>query len=275
MPVVLPPDDMIAAAVQHYWATLDDQGDRQGGEDDEEDDKDRGGRAAVTGGKQMDEFAELIRWVIVNNGLPDAFVFTEGKLEIPGYYRPTKRWDVLAVHKDRLIAAVELKSQVGPSFGNNVNNRIEEALGNAIDLAAAQKAGTFGANPAPWSGWLMLLEKCEKSTKLPKNKPRSPHFKVLTHFEKVSYANRYETTMKHAVKDGLYSAAAFILSPRDTGTEKGDYSEPAADIGLKQFLRSLAEHVAAYVATLPAHALVAPVLPAPARVGKPAQGRVV
>lgn len=28
------------------------------------------------------------------------------------------------MHEGRLIAAIELKSQVGPSFGNNFNNRL-------------------------------------------------------------------------------------------------------------------------------------------------------
>jgi hypothetical protein len=46
---------------------------------------------------------------------------------LPGYFRPTKLWDVLVIHDKRLLAAIELKSQVGPSFGNNFNNRTEEA----------------------------------------------------------------------------------------------------------------------------------------------------
>ncbi|MEY3276128.1 MAG: Restriction endonuclease XhoI, partial [Verrucomicrobiota bacterium] len=32
---------------------------------------------------------------------------------LPGYFRATKNWDVLVVHRDRLLAAFEFKSQVG------------------------------------------------------------------------------------------------------------------------------------------------------------------
>lgn len=42
-----------------------------------------------------------------------------------------------------MIAAVELKSQVGPSFGNNCNNRTEEAIGTAHDFWTAYREGAF------------------------------------------------------------------------------------------------------------------------------------
>ncbi len=41
-----------------------------------------------------------------------------------------KKWDLLVV-EGCLIAAIEFKSQVG-SFGNNYNNRTEEALGSQL-----------------------------------------------------------------------------------------------------------------------------------------------
>jgi hypothetical protein len=42
-------------AVAHYWATLQAQAGKQG------EDGDRGNRRSVTGGKQLDGFAELVR----------------------------------------------------------------------------------------------------------------------------------------------------------------------------------------------------------------------
>jgi len=41
---------------------------------------------------------------------------------------------MLVINEGRLIAALEFKSHVGPSFGNNFNNRAEEAIGTAHDL---------------------------------------------------------------------------------------------------------------------------------------------
>ena len=69
------------------------------------------------------------------NGLTDAHMMLGRRvLCLPGYFRPTKLWDLLVINQGRLVAALELKSQIGPSFGNNFNNRTEEALGTAIDF---------------------------------------------------------------------------------------------------------------------------------------------
>jgi len=107
----------------------------------------------------MDGFCALVNWLLVQNGMTEASIYVRANLELPGYFRPTKQWDMLVVHEGHLIAALEFKSQRGPSFGNNFNNRTEEALGNAKDLWTAYREGAFGKErPRPWLGWLMLLE---------------------------------------------------------------------------------------------------------------------
>lgn len=101
---------------------------------------DQGERAGVTGGKNMDGFMALILEVIRANGLAHAQIHQKRTvLTLPGYFRPTKLWDLLVIHKGELIAAIELKSQVGPSFGNNFNNRTEEAI-----ITAPRKAAKTG-----------------------------------------------------------------------------------------------------------------------------------
>ena len=96
---------------------------------------DQGERAGVTGGKNMDGFIALVIDLVHANGLGHAQIHrNKAALTLPGYFRPTKLWDLLVINEGRLIAAVELKSQVGPSFGNNFNNRTEEAIGTAHDL---------------------------------------------------------------------------------------------------------------------------------------------
>ena len=96
---------------------------------------DQGERASVTAGKNMDGFLSLALDIIKANGLAKAEIHQNRlMLTLPGYFRPTKLWDLLVVHKGELIAAIEFKSQVGPSFGNNFNNRTEEAIGTAHDL---------------------------------------------------------------------------------------------------------------------------------------------
>ena len=134
-------DKLVKAAVAHYWVTLEQQSKRQGKSGTG---ADRGGRAAVTGGKQMDEFCELVRHVLVAAGLTDMHIFLNRGLELPGFFRPTKKWDMLVVHEGVLLAAMEFKSQRGPSFGNNFNNRSEEAIGTGQDLVTAFREGAFG-----------------------------------------------------------------------------------------------------------------------------------
>ncbi len=107
----------------------------------------------------MDGFTALITDIIHKNGLAHAQIHQERSvLTLPGCFRPTKLWDILVMHNGQLIAAIELKSQVGPSFGNNFNNRTEEAIGTAHDLWTAYREGAFGKQPRPFIGWLMLIE---------------------------------------------------------------------------------------------------------------------
>ena len=60
-----------------------------------------------------------------------------------------KKWDVLVLVDSQLVAAVEFKAQVGPSFGNNANNRAEEAVGVSEDLWTAFRDGRLGRDAIP------------------------------------------------------------------------------------------------------------------------------
>ena len=133
----------LKAAIRHFWKTRDDQSVRQGTATGQ---RDAGARSAVTGGKQMDLFVELVRDLMIEAGIPDAAIQCERNLELPGYFRAEKKWDLIVVVDETLLASVEFKSQVGPSFGNNYNNRTEEALGSAMDLWAS--AARRAAEPA-------------------------------------------------------------------------------------------------------------------------------
>ena len=100
----------------------------------------------------MDGFIELFRNVIVETGISEEFIFTKKSLVLPGFFRPTKEWDLLVVKENKLVAALEAKSQVGPSFGNNFNNRTEEAMGSALDLWTAFRKGNFNSGEQPFLG---------------------------------------------------------------------------------------------------------------------------
>lgn len=149
---------------------------------------DQGERAGVTAGKNMDGFLALVIDIINANGLANAEIHhRRAMLSLPGYFRPTKLWDLLVTYKGELIAAIELKSQVGPSFGNNFNNRTEEAIGTAHDLWTAYREGAFGKQPRPFVGWLMLVEDAAGSRSPVRDS--SPHFPIDEEFKGASYLN--------------------------------------------------------------------------------------
>jgi hypothetical protein len=209
---------------------------------------DQGERAGVTAGKNMDGFLALVLDIVRANGLAHAQIHQQRSvLTLPGYFRPTKLWDLLVTHKGELIVAIELKSQVGPSFGNNFNNRAEEAIGTAHDLWTAYREEAFGKQPRPFVGWLMLVEDAPESRSPVKD--RSPHFPIFKEFRGASYIDRYNLLCQRLVQEQLYTTAALIISPR-TASASGQFAEMSPMTGLRTFVTALAGHVAAGAARL-------------------------
>jgi hypothetical protein len=207
---------------------------------------DQGERAGVTAGKNMDGFLALIIDIVKANGLSGAVIHEQrAVLTLPGYFRPTKLWDVLVTRGNRLVAAIELKSQVGPSFGNNFNNRTEEAIGTAHDFWTAYREGAFGKQPRPFAGWMMMVEDVEGSRRPVTD--RSPHFPVFKEFQGASYLKRYDILCQRLVQEQLYTSACILTSPRDAA-KTGAYAELSDLTGLKTFVTTLAGHIAAEAA---------------------------
>jgi hypothetical protein len=232
--------DLTAKAVAHYWQTRSIQRMKQ--ESGEK--ADQGFRSAVTGGAQMDGFIDLFTEVATEVGIPINCVFRNKAVELPGFFRPTKEWDLLIVRNRTLVAAIEAKSQVGPSFGNNFNNRTEEAMGSAIDLWTAFREKAYLESPQPFLGYFFMLEDCEAS-----NRPvavKEPHFKVFLEFRGASYTKRYELFCRKLVLERHYTASAFITSSSQEGLN-GLFKTPAVDLSIERFAKIFANHIATFV----------------------------
>lgn len=230
----------VAAAIRHFWKTRRKQEKRQGRASGR---RDQGSRSAVTGGAQMDGFVKLVSELLVESGIANATIFRKRNVELPGFFRPTKEWDLLVVVDGNLLASIEFKSQVGPSFGNNYNNRTEEALGSATDLWTAYREGAFRNSPRPWLGYFMLLEEAPRSTS-----PvvvSEPHFRIFDEFRDASYAKRYELFCLKLVRERLYDAACFLLSDK-VGGPKGLFREPVSELSFGSFVASLTGRAIAY-----------------------------
>jgi len=191
----------------------------------------------------MSKFIQLLTDLMLGAGAKLEEIFHNKALELPGFFRPTKEWDLLMVREQQLVVAIEAKSQVGPSFGNNFNNRTEEAMGSALDLWTAFREGAFNSTVRPWLGYLFLLEDCPRSMRPVKT--REPHFPVFPEFKNASYAKRYELFCRKLIRERHYSSAAFLMSSR-TGGLRGEYAEPARDLTFHVFARSLAAQISIY-----------------------------
>jgi hypothetical protein len=213
----------IAKAIKNFWKTRDSQalGQKK---------SDQGNRSSVTGGKQLDGFIDLIVQVSRDLGVPETCIYTKGN-NLPGFFRPTKDWDFLIITpKQQLIAVIELKSQVG-SFGNNFNNRTEEAIGSAVDLWTAFRENGFPQKQQPWLGYMILVEKTNSSTspvRLQESK-----FIVRSEFNNTSYLDRYVLLCQKLMQERHYTSTALICT-----TRKAEFSYPLDEISFDSFLLS-------------------------------------
>ena len=231
-------DKRLQAAVQSYWDVRSRNKEKQiaGGRID------AGTRGEVTGGAQMGAMELLVADILCDAGLNRTDVKTRAALELPGYYRSEKKWDLIVVSEGQLVAAMEFKSQVGPSFGNNFNNRSEEAIGSATDVWVAYREGRFGTCPAPFLGYFFLLEDCDRVKTPVRNK--EPYFKVDPVFDKASYSERYELLCRRLVLERVYTAACLVMATNSPATH---ITQPAADLSFHRFVAALRGHIAMFL----------------------------
>jgi hypothetical protein len=220
----------LQGAVQSYWDARSKNKEKQieGGKID------AGTRGEVTGGSQMGAMEVLMADILCEAGLDKIHVRTRTSLELPGYYRSEKKWDLIVASEGQLVTAMEFKSQVGPSFGNNFNNRSEGAIGSATDIWVAFREGRFGKNPPPFLGYFFLLEDCDRVKTPVRNK--EPYFKVDPVFDKASYSKRYELLCRRLVLERVYSAACLVMA---TNAPRTHLTEPAEDLNFKRFVAAL------------------------------------
>lgn len=241
-------DQKVTEAVQSFWSVRKEKG--------------------VRSGKTLDAFVDILSWVTKNNGLPEAYVVTGKKANIPGFFRPVKSWDTLIFHEEILIAAVELKSIVDSSveqsnnFGKNSNNRNEEALGSGIDIKEAFEENAFEGLTRLFTGYLILVEDCDRALK--SVKIEMDNFRVMKEFmlepenrqtkyvrnnegtfpaiDGVSYMERFDLLCRRLMQKKLYTAASVVKSPK-SAINDGEYDDVSNDTSIKSFLASLASHV--------------------------------
>lgn len=247
-------DLRLKKAIQSYWNARAKNKEKQAASGK----LDAGARGEVTGGTQMAALEALVADILCEAGLKRLDVRTRTSLELPGYFRATKKWDLIVISEGQLVLAMEFKSQAGKSIGNNVNNRSEEAVGSAKDLWTAYREGRFGMGaPTPFLGYLFLLEDGTNVRRPVTNK--EPYFKVdpafrgsagprkvadTVKYQGVTYAERYELLCRRLVLERLYSASCFMMATNAVPTV---ISQPAQDLTFSRFAAALRGHAVTFV----------------------------
>lgn len=188
-------------------------------------------RGSVVGGKQLDGFLTLLKDACISVGIPSSCIYDRHNY-VPGFFRSTKDWDLIIISPSgKLIAAVELKSQIG-SYGNNFNNRAEEALGSATDLWTAYRERQFLTYGTPWVGYLMLIGYDDKSTVPVRNYEN--HFAVRPEFINASYIDRYRILLEKLTSERLYTATCLLYTK-----DRDDFGNVGTEISIERFINSL------------------------------------
>jgi len=239
--------ERVEKAVQSFWKTRHNSG--------------------VRSGKTLDEFIQLLTWVVQSNGLPEARVVHGRAAQVPGFFRPSKTWDMLILNENTLIAAIELKS-IADSFGKNANNRTEEALGSGLDLKEAFAEDAFEGLNSAFSGYILVVEDCKQTAT--NVKIQMKNFRAMTEFmaypedrdakyvrgsngsfpsiDGVSYLKRFDILCKHLMKKKLYTSACVISAHREPG-DGVVYDEVTPETSVMFFLAALAGHAQFVAAT--------------------------
>lgn len=198
-------DERTTRAVAHYWQTRAAQRQKQATTGR----SNQGLRSAVTGGAQMDGFIDLFSEAITRAGIPERFIFRGAAAELPGFFRPTIAWDLIVVRERRLIVAIKAKSQVGSSFGDDLNSHTEEAIGHSLDLWAAYREEAYLNVSQPFLGYFFMLEDCAASSR--PVSVQEPHYKVLPEYDGASYMKWWPPSGQAA------TASAWRSSPSTAG----------------------------------------------------------
>ena len=139
-----------------------------------------------------------------------------------GHFRPAKSWDILCRSAQGAVrVCVECKSQVD-SYGNNENNRYEEALGSGLDVRARH-------GDAVALGFVLVL--CDEDATGRATRDRSDDLDPV--FTSSSHMTRREIFARRITDFGVndapfYDAAALLFVTRTSEVRHPD--DPDLDV---------------------------------------------
>lgn len=189
------------------------------------------------GARHLDGFRDMIAEVTRQYGPRGCKVLREENL-LPGTLRQTNPWDMVIVFQNRLLAAIELKSLCGPSFG--IDRLCEEAISSGYEFRKAQGAALFGQGASPFLGYFILVEDSPGSREAVR--VQSLHFPTDKIFHSSSYQQRMKILCERMVEQQLYSCASVLVAPNES--KSCDSSHLSNQTAFRFLLSRLAGHLA-------------------------------
>jgi len=114
----------------------------QAAEQQESEDAARGRRAEVLGGRQLDGFATVCEEILMEAGVPEKSIYFDHEADAAGVLPRDEAVGPRGDPRGRTPRRDRVPVDHEP-FGNNLNNRTEEALGSPTDLYGAYEEGAY------------------------------------------------------------------------------------------------------------------------------------
>lgn len=191
----------------------------------------------------MEPLSRLVVSDMVEAGYDEKSVFTNvNNVAIPGWFRPRKEWDIAAYEDGVLVAALELKS-MSKDFGNNFNNRAEEALGSAEDINYSVRNHVIDLNVLPPGlGYAMVIVDNPDSRKVSNGKLKPGTKQVIDYryplrgeFRDTDYIHKYAVMGRRLLLERIYQAVWIVAVEPSSGR----VYEPDPLLTYSRFIRTI------------------------------------
>lgn len=222
----------VRRAVASYWATRKRQSAKQGTSGQ----RDRGARSAVTGGAQMDGFIKLLTELIEESGIKSKHIFHNAMADLPCFFRPSKKWDLVVVTRGKLVAALIARSLSPKSTDADLDRVTDEVLASSMEFWTAFREGGFGISGKPWLGVILHIPDEAMQPGLLRLVPT--HYNARNEFGCSSRTDRARILCEKLLRERHYDGALLMSSVRFSNGSL-DFSEPDSDLGIVVFARSL------------------------------------
>lgn len=189
-----------------------------------------GSRSQVTGGLHLRGVNQLVVDEIRATGATGLELRFDRNAVLPGWYRPSKAWDLLVLQHGRPILAVEYKSMAG-SVGNNLNNRADEVFGIAEDARQAEINGILPSNLR--RAYIYVLEVTPAVTRPVSIAQQVGRPDMI--FHGASYFDRVTIMCKRMRDSGLYHLV-WVIGVMHNPVR---FAEPSAEVGWDRFKADL------------------------------------